>query len=130
MAEALAALSVAANIFQVISFSHECFILLKDIYKHGQPNPIAAQHALNLSTLSSTLKGSLTSDEKELHRLSDRCIKGSEELKHELEKVCAGQSKVGIFFKTLATKGKLERLEKAMKDNEEQLDKYLHVDDR
>ena len=129
MAE-LAALSLACSIFQVISFSHECFLLLREVSRSGQPNATAAERTENLSKLSSKLQMSLGCEEKWLRELSDSCLRISKDLQHELDKVCSGGSKLRIFGKALIKKSKIERLAKEMERNESQLKTALVVDAR
>jgi hypothetical protein len=129
MAE-LAALSLACNIFQIISFSRECFQLLKEVYKDGQPNAAAAERTKHLSKLSRDLRNSLACDETSLREPSESCLRISKELRHELDKVCSGRSKLRIFGKALIKRTKIERLEKEMQRSESQLRNALLIDAR
>jgi hypothetical protein len=129
MAE-LAAFALACNIFQVVSFSHECFRLLREVYKHGQPNAAAAKHTKNLSTLSSELQASLAPGERLLREVSESCLRISKDLQHELDKVGSGGSKIRIFGKALIKRSKIDRLEREMQQNESELKTALLYDAR
>ena len=139
MAEALAALGVAANVMAVISFCHETVDLAAKIHKTGSVNPDLAQNAKRIETLYKQLDLSMHNTaqsgssgspaQQELSAIAKDCSSASKELVKELESIT--KSKSGTIIKVAKTfwkKSKLEKLENTMQQRQRVLDSRLLVE--
>jgi hypothetical protein len=133
----LTALSLACNVIQIVSFSHEIFTLANQIAKDGSPDANLAENATHLSELSQNLQESLqsqkakplTEQQQRLQKVAQKCLKASKDLTEELDKITwkpgpeGSNSKtqrkaVSQAWKTWWRKSKIEKLQKEMAEIE------------
>ena len=133
----LTALSLACNVIQIVSFSHEIFTLANQIAKDGSPDANLAENATHLSELSQNLQDSLqsqkakslTEQQQRLQKVAQKCLKASKDLTEELDKITwkpgpeGSNSKtqrkaVSQAWKTWWRKSKIEKLQKEMAEIE------------
>jgi hypothetical protein len=138
MAEALAALGVACNVIQVISFCHETVELAVKIHKQGSVDETLSQNAkriealsqqLDLSIHNTQLASSISPARRELSTIAKDCISTSKTLTFELNKL--SKSRGGTVIKTVKTvfkKSRLKDLENAMQKHQQVLDSRLLVE--
>jgi pyruvate/oxaloacetate carboxyltransferase len=137
MAEALAALAIACNVIQVISFCHETVDLAIKIHKQGTADVgllqstkriEALSQQLDLSIQSTQIGTGLSPAQKELSDIAKDCSSTAKQLSVELDKI--SKSRGGTVFKTARTllkKSKLEKLESTMQQHRQVLDSRLLV---
>jgi hypothetical protein len=141
MLDPLSTLSLACNVFQVVSFAHESISLVKQIVKNGTPDTALAESAGRLITLTLDLQNSLndanghprpwSKDELELYNAAQKCQSAANELHQLMEKVSSSRLKVlGVFLKSLRYKSSVERLEKELMQAESIMDTQVLVDSR
>ncbi|KAN0089015.1 hypothetical protein V8E51_019275 [Hyaloscypha variabilis] len=103
--EAVAALSVACNVMQVISFAHETISLCKRLHQGGLLDEDLANNARHLSSLSASLRDSinavqtsrpLTKEQNGLQAVAERCLEASTKLRLELDKFTMPGSPSGL----------------------------------
>ena len=127
--EPLAALGLACNIMQIISFAHETASVCKTIYRTGSAAPNLANNVADLANVSENLKkslssapGSLGKDEQELMDIANRSLAAASDLKKEVENIATNTSKGKLIsaisggLKATVSKRRIERLEKSMLD--------------
>ena len=124
--EAIAALGLACNVMQVISFSLEVISVAKQVATSGAIEPDLADRASRLSELSSSLDESLSGlptplapPQHELKEVAQKCCSASLELRDELNKLAPkGRHKVvrilGSSVKSVMRKNSIKKLEKSM----------------
>lgn len=140
--EALAALSVACNVFQVVSFTHETVTLLKTLRAAGTPDPGLANHARRLQELSSQLQTSLQNASTLLHRnggggaggaggggessdsrntpetsldaLAQRCIEVAAQIQTEMDKITSSRYSATRLARALRARRRLDALDVEM----------------
>ena len=125
--EALAALGIACNIMQVVSFSLETLSLCKAMYKTGSPAPSLVQNASHLEDLGKGLRASLdsapkplTKDQQKLHEIARGCSEAVAELKTEVARITGDPCRRGVLasvttgFKARIRKSRIDRLEKTV----------------
>ncbi|EFX01692.1 hypothetical protein CMQ_8158 [Grosmannia clavigera kw1407] len=135
--EALAALSMACNVFQVLSFAHETFVLVRTIRQNGTPDPNLADRADQLAKLTAQLDSALQHASPVLQHtgapallgLAHKCSTASGEVQAELRTIASSRAgTVCKLVKTLARRGKLGRLEKKMHQHQQALLSRLLAD--
>ncbi|PMD31899.1 hypothetical protein L207DRAFT_187662 [Hyaloscypha variabilis F] len=103
--EAVAALSIACNVMQVISFAHETISLCKRLHQGGLLDEDLANNARHLSSLSASLRDSinaartprpLTKEQNGLQAVAERCLEASTKLRLELDKFTMPGSPSGL----------------------------------
>ncbi|TID23410.1 hypothetical protein E2P81_ATG02981 [Venturia nashicola] len=90
MAEALAAMGIACNIFQVISFAHEVYDVFKEIRETGSSDAEFLNQVTTIANLSESLKSRIshvwpvTKEESDLVALAEKCLVLSSKLQADL----------------------------------------------
>jgi hypothetical protein len=69
--EGLVALSLACNVFQVISFAHEIYDVSKRIIEDGSPDPTALDISSRLADLSQNLEDTIKADPQPVREVSE-----------------------------------------------------------
>jgi hypothetical protein len=140
MAEALAGLSVAANVMQVINFSVETISVCKQIYDSKSPAPEKKSNAQSLQAAVDDLQRSLPSlatsspRDRELHHLATRLLALTGEIQIELQKcqIPQGTSKLRVIGKALkynlSRKRKVESFESSIDGLEQIMQTRILVD--
>ncbi|KAK0638541.1 hypothetical protein B0T16DRAFT_359484 [Cercophora newfieldiana] len=107
--EPLAALGLACNVFQVVSFTGEVCKSAKYIFENGAPNSPSTPLAATLSCLTKTFEDiektamstsqSMTSQDKELIQIAKDCTKAANALSNEVDKAqkAAGRAKGSLI---------------------------------
>ncbi|KAE9364918.1 hypothetical protein N431DRAFT_386847 [Stipitochalara longipes BDJ] len=128
--EAVAALSIACNVMQVISFGHETISLCKRLHHGGSLNADLEHNARHLSGLSESLRDSisaartarpLTKEQNDLKAVAERCLEASTKLRHELDKFSMPGTPSGLAtlkkaFRAQFRKNSIEALRKIMNE--------------
>jgi hypothetical protein len=143
--EALAALGLACNVFQVISFTSEVCTTCKTIFENGK-TPGSSAHlsdaARSLSEICESIKEStdsatwpLSKNDYELLNIAKECNKAASALKLEAEKAVpyasAAKGKLlmsvveGFKLVVRSKSRKLERLEKMLQTHQSSLESRL-----
>ncbi|ETS86535.1 hypothetical protein PFICI_00363 [Pestalotiopsis fici W106-1] len=140
--ETLAALGIACNLMQVISFTGETITLCKHIYKRGSANPSLETNAKTLQVLIQSLDKSLQastsqlpSDKatQELGELAKKCLVAVTTLSTELAKIATAASKGSIgktiiaISRHLCKYGDLRRLQDEIQGYQSTLESGLLV---
>ena len=138
MAEALAALGVACNVFQVISFCHEVVGVAVKIRQKGTADESLAQNASRIEALANQLdisiqnsvqvKSTVSPAQQELSSIAKDCSLIAKRLTVELDKI--SKSRGGTVIKTARTvfaKSKLEKLESSMQQHQRTLNSRILV---
>jgi hypothetical protein len=126
--EALAVLSVACNIMQVIQFGHETVSICRSMYNDKSPAADVAYNGDTLRNVSKDLQASIASipskslqtDEKELQCIATKVVALADDLQKELQKcqVSSGSPKMAVFGKALkynwSRKKRVDELEKGL----------------
>jgi hypothetical protein len=134
--EALAALGLAGNIIQVVSFCHETVSLSTKIYRKGSSDPELAQDVSQIKKLAEQLNIAISNSAEvmktasptraELMAIARDCSSAAEELELELNQ--ASRSKAGAFGKAvkfMLRKSKLESLEQRLMRHQKTLQSRL-----
>jgi hypothetical protein len=141
--ETIAALALACNVMQLISFSREVITLAKQAATSGSVDAGLADRASRLSELMISLDETLSQLPKPVpashHGLRDvalKCRDASRDLRLELEKLAPSKGRglnvmrtLGSSLKIAARKSRIEKLEKTMLHWQQVLDSglMLHV---
>lgn len=136
--EALAALSMACNVFQVVSFAGEVISVAKNIRRSGTPDPTLSSSAAQLNALSAQLETSIrnttpvlpqTGAYADLLAMARECGTASAEIQAELRSIATSRAgALGKMTKALIKRGNLERLEQAMQQHRQVLESRLLAD--
>ncbi|CAI6331880.1 unnamed protein product [Periconia digitata] len=136
MAEALAGLSIAANVMQVISFSFEAISTLRRISRDKSPAPEATVNARALEKATLGLRKNLepqamqSPQQKELHTIATQVLELANKIETEIQssQVTQGSSKFRTFGKAFGKSLKYNLHTKAkVKDIESQMSKLQHT---
>ncbi|OTA91507.1 hypothetical protein M434DRAFT_13110 [Hypoxylon sp. CO27-5] len=131
------ALSVACNIMQVISFAHETIGFCKAIYQGRSPDDHIERNAASLSELSAQLQKHYestkpqTSQQKQLADVAKQCNIAARALEEEVKFLVSNNAKghlaqtIRIAVKTNWRRGRLERLEKSLRNYQHTMESYL-----
>lgn len=127
--ESVAALSLACNIMQLISFSHGAISMCKQVYTSGSPfgNTGLDETAQTLAEQSVYLAGELrgqppplSNPDKLLANIADKCASAVRDLREEVMFLTQSQkdlrAAIAAVAKTAWRKRRLQRLEKSMND--------------
>jgi hypothetical protein len=123
--EALVALGLVANIFQLISFTHESISLVKGIAKNGTPDPSLLQHAQQLSVISQDLESRLrdvevtpsplTKVDNDLLEVAKSLSTVSQRLQVKMTEISSSRlGKYGKFLKYKLGRQEIEQMEKTV----------------
>lgn len=127
--EPLAALGLAGNVMQMISFVHETWTTYSHLKDKGTSNPNLKENTEKLNALVRKLEGSLnqtagkavTPDQKQLKSLATKCLEAGNTLEAQLKKLAVDPKKssrperIGKLIKTMWRHDKIERLERDVK---------------
>ncbi|KAK2756010.1 hypothetical protein CKAH01_17224 [Colletotrichum kahawae] len=134
--ESIAALGLACNVFQVISFGQETMNLVRDVYGKGSIEVPLAEYAVTLRDAAAHIKAFELPEKPRKHevQLADnaaKCHLVARDLGEEINFLLAEKAK-GDLLKTLKTvtkmawrKRRLDRLEKQLRDLEKQMQSGL-----
>lgn len=92
------ALSLACNIITVIDFGHKFYETFRDVYDKGASDPTTEYKANELAALAERLKTSRNralpsvSNNDQLLRVADKCVKAAEDLQNEIRKLTPSDS--------------------------------------
>ncbi|KAF5011642.1 hypothetical protein FDECE_2265 [Fusarium decemcellulare] len=127
--EPLAALGLACNIMQMITFTGESISICRRIYNDGQPDPSLDDYAQRLLGTSESLRdiisrssGNLTSDDQALRSTAEKCIDVAGHLTKEIQSLSVPRSQTGFRVtlrqgvKAIFHKSRLERLENDLRN--------------
>lgn len=140
MAEALASLSIAANVMQVIAFSRDTIIAIKRLSDDKSPAPETKANTASLEKLIDDLRGGLTAahpqsqQEKQLAQVADRILKYTDKLNKILQNYQSlqGASKIKRLAKGLKynfyDEGKLQDLETGLDKLQDLMQSHILVD--
>lgn len=140
MAEALAGLSIAANVMQVIAFSRDTIIAIKRLSEDKSPAPETKANIGSLEKLIDDLRGGLTAahlqsqQEKQLAQVADRILKYTDKLNKILQNYQSlqGASKIKRLAKGLKynfyDEGKLQDLETGLDKLQDLMQSHILVD--
>lgn len=130
--EVLAALSLACNVMQTISFCADVVRLSKNVYQTGKPDPTLVGNSESLASLADSLGHQVAGQAQPLtradHNLLESAQKTAEaakELREEVDRLAVPAGAAGLraklsaatgVWKTLWKKSRFERLEKTIAD--------------
>jgi hypothetical protein len=137
--EALAGLSLACNVMQVMSFAHETFSLCKKIYSEGEANPSLGANAKTMAILTKALQNTIldhaakpvTEADHELQSIARKCLDAANRLAAKLEDLGQANSKghikktVKSAFKHWWRSDELQQLRDEMREYQITLDSGL-----
>jgi hypothetical protein len=139
MAAALAGLSVAANVLQLISFCHDTIDLAIKIHKQGTVDHELSQNAKRIGSITEQLDSSIRNTiqmvssvslaQQELFDIAKDCSQAAKALKQKLDEI--SNSRGGVVVKTMKTfryKRTLERFEESTRKYQQILDTRLLVE--
>jgi hypothetical protein len=127
--EPLAALGLASNVMQMISFGHEVATTYSQLKRSGMPDPNLSSNTEKLVELITRLETSLTqtsgkeasAEEKRLESLATKCLEAGKSLNTELERLAIDTKKprrrdiVGRAVQSIWRRGKIDDLERDLK---------------
>lgn len=129
--EAMAALGLACNIFQVISFGHETISLVKRIYQNGTPGGALSGNASHLREIASRIESAQVPSaaasarqDQILLTVAQKCQTAARDLQEEVKFIVEGAAAgslgatLKVAVKTNWRKRRLDRLEKDLRDAE------------
>ena len=138
--EALVAFGLACNVMQVIGFVKDGIQVSKAIYETGCLDPHLAQTTNYLTESLETLRSSLSrvsplrKEDQELLEIAKGSLDTATQLKAELEKISGTMTKGkhsaafrGWFSAAFGGKKRIEKLEKAMRDQQHVLETRLLI---
>ncbi|KAJ3536752.1 hypothetical protein NM208_g6589 [Fusarium decemcellulare] len=127
--EPLAALGLACNIMQIITFTGESISICRRIYNGGQPDSGLHDYSQRLLRTSESLRdiisrstGNLSLDDQALRDSAERCINIADNLMKEMQSLSTPKSQNGLRsslrqgVKTIFRKPRLERLENDLRN--------------
>jgi hypothetical protein len=123
--EAIVALGLVANIFQLISFTHESISLVKRIAENGTPDPGLLQYAEQLSAISKDLESRicdaqitpspLTKVDNDLLEVARNLSTVSQRLQVKLTEISSSRfGKYGKFMKYKLSRQEVEQMERTV----------------
>ena len=135
MMEALGALGLACNVFQLIETGQKVVACCKRIYDSGSPEPELEQIGASLATLALQVavqngsQGSRSARKQELVEVAKSCVDAATALQHELQRCLAlgtgFRARLGAATKSMWAKTKVERAEKVLKSAQRNLETHL-----
>lgn len=142
--EPLAALGLACNVLQVLSFAGEVCKHSKSFFEQGQAPETAtaftkASESLTKAfneaeNIATTSPRPLTQHDEELRRIAEKCKNAAKDLRDEVENATRAAKAKGkrvnsviIGFQSVTRKKKVEDLERLLKMHQKQLDTRLLV---
>jgi hypothetical protein len=139
--EALAGLSIACNVLQIVSFVHETFSLCKRLYDNGEADPTLGANIKAVAVLTQTLRQTVlspphaarpvTEADYELKRIADGCLASANHLAARLEVLGVSESRRSVTktaksaFKLWWRSGEFQRLLEEMREYQKTLDSGL-----
>jgi hypothetical protein len=136
MLDPLTSLSIACNVMQIISFTHEITSVVKRIREDGSVDTELREHADHISESSKGLenylerinKKQLPKNQSSLRDIASKCLKTSKELQAKLDKVdnTRGGS-VPRALKLYWMKNGLAQLEKAMQNYQDDMQSHILI---
>jgi len=141
MAEALAAFSIACNVFQTIGFALETAPIFKRVFQTGSLDPAlgaSVEHTIQATkSLSDSINGApkhLDDDARQLLDIANACHDVASQLKTEIDKTSSGPSAKGKIvasikrtMKATIAKKRTEKLEKALRSHQTTLESGLFM---
>jgi hypothetical protein len=136
MLDPLTCMSIACNVMQIISFSHEIISIVKRIKKDGTADPELREHAANLSKSSDGLEEYLKScdlkhlpkNQDDLCEIASRCLETSKKIQSKMDKI--DSSRGGLVWRALKLKwrkGDFEKLEIDMRKYQDTMQTHILV---
>ncbi|KAK3367650.1 hypothetical protein B0H63DRAFT_363599, partial [Podospora didyma] len=138
--EPLAALGIASNVMQIISFGFETIAVCKRVHESGHPEPGLGDNSASLHTLSVALSQQLKAyhqsqvglrkHDKAMLDIAAKCADAAKALQEEARFLTPKTTKnfanvASTVSKTLWRKRRLERLEKELTRSQATLDTHL-----
>jgi hypothetical protein len=139
--EALAGLSIACNVLQIVSFVHETFSLCKRLYEDGESDPALGTNAKAMVVLTKSLQHTVfhppgatnpvTQADYELERIAKECLASADRLTTRLEALGVYDSRRRLTktaksaFKLWWRSGEFQRLVEEMREYQKTLDSGL-----
>jgi hypothetical protein len=139
--EALAGLSIACNVLQIVSFVHDTFSLCKRLYENGEADPTLSANAKAMAVLTKSLRDTVLSApgaanpvaeaDHELERIAKECLASANRLTARLEGLGATEARRSLTktaksaFKLWWRSGEFQRLVEEMHEYQKTLDSGL-----
>ena len=139
--EALAGLSIACNVLQIVSFIHKTFLLCERLYERGEANPALGTNAKAMAALAKILRHTVlnppggaspvTEADYELERIAKECLTSTQCLTAKLEALEVTESRRSLTktaksaFKLWWRSGEFQKLVEEMREYQKTLDSGL-----
>lgn len=126
--EAIAALSLACNILQIVDLGRQTVDLIRTVYEGRKPDEELDRHAVTLETLADEVKkdssktpGPKTRLEESLLQTAAKCVTAAKDLREEVQ-FLVGNAKQGNLVSALKVAGKVTWRKRRLNRLSKQLD--------